>query len=63
MTSECLQIQDPVSARCIITPHKMKLSDSTKWVVGNASSDMGKRAVARFHFVLTLPRAKFYLNI
>jgi hypothetical protein len=43
MTSECNQIQDPGSARCITAPHKRNLSDSKKWTVGNANSELGKR--------------------
>ena len=43
MTSECDQIQDSGSARCILAPHKRKLSDSKKWTVGNANSELGKR--------------------
>ena len=43
MTSECDQIQDPGSARCILGPHQRNLSDSKKWTVGNANSALGKR--------------------
>ena len=48
MTSECDQIQDPGSARCITAPHKRNLSDSKKWTVGNANSALGKRGFALY---------------
>jgi len=48
MTTEWNQLLDFGSSRCTRGPHKKDLSDSTKWVMGNTNSDLGKWGFALY---------------